>query len=85
MLWGVFSADGADKGGTIVSEMSSFPAMEASGITHVLRIKIRVLGNWFWGWRCQVDDRLWGQCLDHLGRGGCRVVLVREGDCSDLD
>ena len=85
MLWSIFSADGANEGGAVVSEMSSFPAMEASGITYVLRIKIWVLENRFWRWRCQVDDCLWGQCLDHLGRGGCGVVLVRDVDYGDLD
>ena len=73
----MFSTDGADKGGTIISEVSSFSAMEASRIAHVFRIEILVLENWFWGWGHQVDDRLWGQCLDHLGRGGCGAVSVR--------
>ena len=77
MLWSVFSANGADKGGMIVSEVSSFSAMEASQIAHVFSIRIQVLGSWFWGQGCQVDDCLWGQCLDHSGRRGCGAVLVR--------
>ena len=77
MLWGVFSTNGADKIRTVVGEMTFLPAVEAGRITHVFRVWVQLLEDWFWGWRGQVNDHLWGQCLDHLGRGGCGVVSVR--------
>ena len=77
MLWGALSTDGADEIWTVIGEMTFLSAVEAGRITHVFRIGILVLESRFWGWRRQIDDRLWGRCLDHSGRGGCGVVSVR--------
>ena len=43
VLRGVFSTDDADEGGTIISKVSSFPAMEASWITLMIP-----QGSWTW-------------------------------------
>ena len=45
VLWGMFSTDGADKIRAVVSKMTFLSAMEAGGITHVLRIKVQLLEN----------------------------------------
>ena len=85
MLWGILSTDGADKVRTVVGKMTFLSAVEAGRVTHVFRVKVQLLKGRFWGWRRQVDDRLWGRCLDHSGRGGCGVVLVRQGDYGNPD
>ena len=85
MLRGMFSADGANESREVVNKMTFLSAMEASRVMHVFRIRIQLVEIQFWGWRGQVNDCLQGQCLDHLGRGGCGVVSVREGDYGDLD
>ena len=85
MLWGALSTDGANESRAVISKMTFLSAMETGRVTHVFRIGIQLVEIWFWGWRGQVDDHLWGRCLDHLGRGACRVVSVREGDYGDPD
>ena len=77
--------DGTNESRAIVGKMTFLSTVKTSRAMDICRIRIQVVENRFWGWRCQINDHLWGQCLDHLGRGGSRVVSVREGDYGNLD
>ena len=77
VLGSMFSTNNAYESRAIIGKMTSFSAVKAGGVAHVIRIGVRLAVDRFWRWRGQVDDRLQGWCLGHLGRGGCKVVSVR--------